>query len=94
MINLITPLDALVDNGWTQYKNWDVAYERADIKDVRRRTRALQNCCLRMETVRERAKVNDLEGKIDKVLGSGSRIAGKLQVESYEEKLLANKETQ
>ena len=71
-----------------------MAYDKADTKDVRRRTKDLQNCCTRMETLREKTRTKDLEGKVEKLLGSVSRIAGKLEVGSYEEKILADKETQ
>ena len=38
--------------------------------------------------------MKDLEGKVKKLLGSVFRITGKLEVGLYEEKLLADKETQ
>ena len=93
MMDLIIVLSNLVEDGWTQYRNWDVVYDKADIKDVRWRTKDLQNCCIRMETLREKARTKDLEGKVEKLLGSISRIAGKLEVGIYEEKILADKET-
>ena len=94
MMDLIIVLSNLVEDEWTQCRNWDMAYDKADTKDVRRRTKDLQNCYTRKGTLREKIRTKDLEGKVEKLLGSVSRITRKLEVKSSEEKMLVDKETQ
>ena len=88
MLDLIISMGLMVENGWTEFKDWDMVYKMADTQDIRKRIRELQNKINGATNLKASNRLQEVERKLKRLQGGVSRITRKLQVGSFEERQL------